>query len=84
MEAVDQAARTTWAPYRHHSRGSGRHEGVLHASCGRSRVPLVTLRANAQELQVSTAVEENAGDASACGSRAASSQQTIASALEKL
>ena len=45
----------------------GRHEGVLHASCGRSRVPLVTLRANAQELQVSTAVEENAGDASACG-----------------
>eukprot|EP00964_Phaeocystis_antarctica_P020793 scaffold11512_cov63-Phaeocystis_antarctica.AAC.2 len=63
------------------------HEGVLHAACGRSRVPGVmstTLRANAQELQVSTTVEENAGDASACGSRAASSQTTIASALEKL
>ena len=63
------------------------HEGVLHAACGRSRVPGVmttTLRANAQELQVSTTVEENAGDASACGSRAASSQPTIASALEKL
>ena len=43
-----------------------------------------TLCANAQELQVSTTVEENAGDASACGSRAASSPETIAGALEKL
>ena len=65
----------------------GHHEGVLHAACGRSRAPGVmttTLRANAQELQVSTTVEENARDAPACGSRAASSQQTIATALEKL
>eukprot|EP00964_Phaeocystis_antarctica_P124583 scaffold88224_cov45-Phaeocystis_antarctica.AAC.1 len=43
-----------------------------------------TLRVNAQELQVSTTVEENTRDAPARGSRAASSQQTIASALEKL
>ena len=65
----------------------GHHEGVLHAACGRSRVPGVmttTLRANAHELQVSTTVEENAGDAPACGSRAALPQQTIASTLEKL
>ena len=41
----------------------GHHEGALHAACGRSRVPGVmttTLRVNAQELQVSTTVEENA------------------------
>ena len=63
------------------------HEGVLHAACGRSRAPGVmttTLRANAQELQVSTTAKENARDAPACGSRAASSQPTMASALEKL
>ena len=63
------------------------HEGALHAACGRSRVPGVmttTLRASAQELQVSTTVEENARDAPAWGSRAASSPQTIASAWEKL
>eukprot|EP00964_Phaeocystis_antarctica_P011422 scaffold6317_cov98-Phaeocystis_antarctica.AAC.5 len=56
-------------------------------ACGRSRVPGVmttTLRANAQELQVSATVEENAGDASARGSGAASSPQPIATALEKL
>ena len=35
------------------------------------------------EVMVFT-VEENARDAPACGSRAASSQQTIATALEKL
>ena len=65
----------------------GHHEGAFHAACGRSRVPgmmTTSLRVSAQELQMSTTVEENAGDASACGSRAASSQQTIASALEKL
>ena len=60
------------------------HEGVLHAACGRSRAPGVmatTLRAKvAQELQVSTTAEENARDAPAWGSRAASSPQTIASA----
>jgi hypothetical protein len=39
-----------------------------------------TLRANAQELQVSTTVEENARDASAWGSRAVSSPPTV---LEK-
>ena len=59
------------------------HEGVLHAACGPG-VMTTTLRANAQELQVSTTIEENARDAPACGSRAASSQPTIASALEKL
>ena len=65
----------------------GHHEGALHAACGRSRAPGVmttTLRVNAQELQVSTTVEENTRDAPARGSRAASSQQTMASALEKL
>ena len=65
----------------------GHHEGALHAACGRSRVPGVmttTLRANAQELQVTTTVEENARDAPAWSSRAASSPQTIATALEKL
>eukprot|EP00964_Phaeocystis_antarctica_P133058 scaffold97246_cov42-Phaeocystis_antarctica.AAC.1 len=41
-------------------------------------------RVDAQELQVSTTAEENARDAPACGRRAASSQQTIATALEKL
>ena len=65
----------------------GHHEGALHAACGRSRAPGVmttTLRVNAQELQVSTTVEENARDAPACGSRTASSRPTIASAWEKL
>ena len=64
----------------------GHHEGALHAACGRSRVPGVmttTLRVNAQELQVSTTVEENARNAPACGSRAASSKPTIASAWLK-
>ena len=46
----------------------GHHEGALHAACGRLRAPGVmttTLRASAQELQVSTPVEENARDAPA-------------------
>ena len=63
------------------------HASVLHAACGCYRVSGVmatTLSANAQELQVSTTAEENARDASAWGSRAASSPQTIASMLEKL
>ena len=73
-EAADQqAACTPWPP-----RSSpayivvveDHHEGVLHAAltCGRLRVPGVmttTLRVNAQELQVSTTVEENARDAPA-------------------
>eukprot|EP00964_Phaeocystis_antarctica_P107765 scaffold72431_cov77-Phaeocystis_antarctica.AAC.1 len=57
---------------------------MLRAAVRASRVMTTTLRVNAQELQVSTTVEENACDAPACGSRAASSQQTIATALEKL
>ena len=64
----------------------GHHEGALHAACGRSRVPGVmttTLRVNAQELQVSTTVKENARDAPTCGSRAALSKPTIASAWLK-
>eukprot|EP00964_Phaeocystis_antarctica_P095504 scaffold61924_cov61-Phaeocystis_antarctica.AAC.3 len=86
QEGGDQPARSPWPPRRQRIL-EGHHEGVLHAACGRSRVPGVmttTLRVNAQELQVSTTVEENARDAPAWGSRAASSQQPIASALEKL
>ena len=54
---------------------------------GRLRAPVVittTEHANADELQVSTTVEENTRDAPACGSRAASSKPIIASAWEKL
>ena len=71
QDGGDQPARTAWPPRRHPSRGSieGHHEGALHAACGRSRVPGVMtttlLRVNAQELQVSTAVEENARNAPA-------------------
>ena len=64
----------------------GHHEGALHAACGRSRVPGVmttTLRVNAQELQVSTTVEENTGDASASGCRSGTSHQSIASNVAK-
>ena len=42
---------------------------MLRAAVRASRVMTTTLRVNAQELQVSTTVEENACDASACGSR---------------
>jgi hypothetical protein len=47
----------------------GHHEGALHAVCGRSRAPGVmttTLRANAQELQVSTTADR--GERARCAS----------------
>jgi hypothetical protein len=47
-------------------------------------VMTTTLCANAQELQVSTTVEENARDAPAWSSRAVSSPPTIVTVLEKL
>ena len=82
QDGAGQPARTAWPPRRHPSRGWGRHTGALHAACGRSHVPGVMtttlLRVNAQELQVSTAVEENARNAPACGSRAESAKPTIA------
>ena len=42
-----------------------------------------TVHANADELQVSTTVEENTGDASASGCRSGTSQQAIASNVAK-
>ena len=94
-EGAGQAARYTMTSpsRRQHSRGSS-HEGAR--DCSRAPgVMATTLRANAQELQVSTTVEENARDTPrpAWGSRAASSpnrplivpaNNTLASALEKL
>ena len=53
---------------------------------GRLRAPVVittTVHANADELQVSTTVEENTGDASASGCRSGTSQQAIASNVAK-
>ena len=53
---------------------------------GRLRAPVVittTVHANADELQVSTTVEENTGDASASGCRLVTSQQSIASNVAK-
>jgi len=47
------------------------HEGVLHAACGRWRAPGVmttTLRANAQELQVSTTKHYGRGERARCPS----------------
>ena len=85
-EGAGQAARYTMTSpsRRQHSRGSS-HEGAR--DCSRAPgVMATTLRANAQELQVSTTVEENARDTPrpAWGSRAASSPRhaTIATAGE--
>ena len=53
---------------------------------GRLRAPVVittTVHANADELQVSTTVEENTGDASASGCRSGTSPQAIASDVAK-
>ena len=64
----------------------GHNEGALHAACGRSRAPGVmttTLRVNAQELQVSTTVEEKTGDASASGCRSETTPPTISSNVAK-
>ena len=53
---------------------------------GRLRAPVVittTEHANADELQVSTTVEENTGDASASGCRSKTPSPTIASTVAK-
>ena len=53
---------------------------------GRLRAPVVittTVHANADELQVSTTVEENTGDASASGCRSVTTLPTIASSVAK-
>ena len=53
---------------------------------GRLRAPVVittTVHANADELQVSTTVEENTGDASASGCRLVTTPPTIASNVAK-
>ena len=53
---------------------------------GRWRAPVVittTVHANADELQVSTTVEENTGDASASGCRSGTPPPTIASGVAK-
>jgi hypothetical protein len=53
---------------------------------GRLRAPVVittTVHANADELQVSTTVEENTGDASTSGCRSGTSHQSIASNVAK-
>ena len=53
---------------------------------GRFHAPVVittTVHANADELQVSTTVEENTGDASASGCRLGTLPQSIASNLAK-
>ena len=53
---------------------------------GRLRAPVVittTVHANADELQVSTTVEANTGDASASGCRSGTTPPTIASSVAK-
>ena len=53
---------------------------------GRLRAPVVittTVHANTDELQVSTMVEKNTGDASASGYRLVTSPQSIASSIAK-
>ena len=53
---------------------------------GRLRAPVVittTVHANADELQVSTTVEANTGDASASGCRSLTTPPTIASSVAK-
>ena len=53
---------------------------------GRLRAPVVittTVHANADELQVSTTVEENTGDASASGYRSGTTPPTIALSVAK-
>ena len=62
------------------------HGKAACAVFGRLRAPVVittTVHANADELQVSTTVEENTGDASASGCRLVTSQQSIASNVAK-
>jgi hypothetical protein len=56
------------------------------AAFGRLRAPVVIttiVHANADELQVSTTVEEKTGDASASGCRSATTPPTIASSVAK-
>ena len=62
------------------------HGKAVCAVFGRLRAPVVittTVHANADELQVSTMVEENTGDASASGCRSGTPPPTIASSVAK-
>ena len=62
------------------------HGKAACAVFGRLRAPVVittTVHANADELQVSTTVEANTGDASASGCRSGTTPQTIASTVAK-
>ena len=62
------------------------HGRVACAVFGRLRAPVVIttiVHANADELQVSTTVEEKTGDASASGCRSATAPQTIVSSVAK-
>ena len=62
------------------------HDSAVYDVFGRLRAPVVittTVHANADELQVSTTVEEKTGDASASGCRSATTPQTIASSVAK-
>ena len=62
------------------------HGKAACAVFGRLRAPVVittTVHANADELQVSTTVEENTGDASASGCRSETPPPTIASSAVK-
>ena len=58
------------------------HDKAVCAVFGRLRTPVVittTVHANADELQVSTTVKENTGDASASGCRSGTTSPTICS-----
>ena len=62
------------------------HGKAACAVVGRLRAPVVittTVHANADELQVSTTVEANTGDASASGCRSGTTPPTIASSVAK-
>ena len=62
------------------------HGKAACAVFGRLRAPVVittTVHANADELQVSTTVEANTGDASASGCRSGTTPPTIASSVAK-
>jgi len=62
------------------------HGRVACAVFGRLRAPVVIttiVHANADELQVSTTVEEKTGDASASGCRSATAPQTTVSSVAK-
>ena len=66
--------------------GDWHHGKAVCAVIGHLRAPVVittTVHANADELQVSTTVEANTGDASASGCRSATTPPTIATSVAK-